>query len=90
MLANGTVDEIIGRHRSLVVRASRWQEVFACLRTAGLPVSFEGRALRVADGREAEVRTLLDSAGERYEIEHVPASLEDMLAILPRRNASHA
>lgn len=90
MLANGTVDEIIGRHRSLVVRASRWQEAFACLHKAGLPVSFEGRALRVVDGREDQIRALLDSVGERYEIEHVPASLEEMLAILPRQNASHA
>jgi ABC-2 type transport system ATP-binding protein len=88
VVATGSVDSIIGGHESSVITTPQWELAFAALRDAGLPVSLDGRALRVPDTSESTIRQVLgrmhaDSYVEP-KITRDKATLEEILTLASR------
>jgi ABC-2 type transport system ATP-binding protein len=86
--AAGTVAEIIGEMRTVIVRASAWERAFVALDDAGLPLAVVGRALRLADVDPAQVRSVLAAAGIEADLELAPATFDEAFVTLARRHGS--
>jgi ABC-2 type transport system ATP-binding protein len=87
VVAEGTMDEVVGGTRAVEVRSGRWEEAFAALDTAGLPVSLVGRTLRVPGADPGAVGGLLADAGVDADLDEVPASFEEAFVVLAGRAA---
>ncbi len=83
-VATGSERDIIGGTTAVEVRTPRWQDAFAALDVAGLPVTLAGRHVRVADVPAGTVRQALDDAGVGGEVADVPATLEEAMTSLDR------
>jgi len=79
VVGQGTEADLVGHHRSVRVEAARWQDAFAALTDAGLPVNLDGRTVRVPGGDPGAIGGLL-GAGAR--VEEVPATLEEVMVDL--------
>jgi ABC-2 type transport system ATP-binding protein len=77
VVAEGTMDEMVGGTRAVEVRSGRWEQAFTALDTAGLPVSLVGRTLRVPGADPGAVAGLLADAGVDADLDEVPASFEE-------------
>ncbi|RZL77669.1 MAG: ABC transporter ATP-binding protein [Rhodococcus sp. (in: high G+C Gram-positive bacteria)] len=84
LVAHGTLDDIIGGQRAVVVRASQWGRAFEALVAAELPVTLSGRVVRVAGVGIDDVRRALDSAGVDAEVKQMPATLEETMVLIER------
>ncbi|MGX5271685.1 hypothetical protein DKK68_01205 [Bifidobacterium asteroides] len=81
--AEGTLEEVLRGHSSIMVQTSRWRNAFALLKQANLPVTLDGKTLRVMNGSEAEVRKALsplDMTNRECTIRRTDATLEEILA----------
>jgi ABC-2 type transport system ATP-binding protein len=87
VVAEGTMDEVVGGTRAVEVRSGRWEEAFTALDTAGLPVSLVGRTLRVPGADPGAVGGLLADAGVDADLDEVPASFEEAFVVLATRAA---
>ncbi|HET6750190.1 MAG TPA: ABC transporter ATP-binding protein [Actinomycetes bacterium] len=87
VVAEGTMDEVVGGTRAVEVRSGRWEEAFTALDTAGLPVSLVGRTLRVPGADPGAVGGLLADAGVDASLDEVPASFEEAFVVLATRAA---
>jgi ABC-2 type transport system ATP-binding protein/ribosome-dependent ATPase len=87
VVAEGTMDEVVGGTRAVEVRSGRWEEAFTALDTAGLPVSLVGRTLRVPGADPGAVGGLLADAGVDADLDEVPASFEEAFVVLAGRAA---
>jgi ABC-2 type transport system ATP-binding protein len=87
VVAEGTMDEVVGGTRAVEVRTGRWEEAFTALDTAGLPVSLVGRTLRVPGADPGAVGGLLADAGVDADLDEVPASFEEAFVVLAGRAA---
>jgi ABC-2 type transport system ATP-binding protein len=87
VVAEGTMDEMVGGTRAVEVRSGRWEEAFTALDTAGLPVSLVGRTLRVPGADPGAVAGLLADAGVDADLDEVPASFEEAFVVLAGRAA---
>jgi ABC-2 type transport system ATP-binding protein/ribosome-dependent ATPase len=76
VLAQGTLEQVVGGHRVVEVASADWREAFAALDHAGLFVQARGEVLRVADSPE-RVRAALADAGVGARVSEVPANLEE-------------
>ncbi len=84
VVAAGTLAGIVGDGTAVAVQAARWDEAFAALDAAGLPVALVGRDLRVPGGDLPAVRAALDGAGALARLAVVPATFEETFVRLAR------
>jgi ABC-2 type transport system ATP-binding protein len=82
VVAEGTMDEVVGGTRAVEVRTGRWEEAFTALDAAGLPVSLVGRSLRVPGADREAVGRLLAGAGVDADLGVGPASFEEAFVVL--------
>lgn len=75
VVAVGTVDQIVGGARSVVVAADEWTAAFAALQRAGIRAALVGTTLRVPSSTTTVVQGALGGIGAR--VEEVPATLEE-------------
>lgn len=83
-VAAGSTADITAGHEAVAVRATSWQDAFAALVAAGLPVVLDGRTARVAGTAPEAVRTALAVAGVEASCEVVPATLEETMVLVDR------
>jgi ABC-2 type transport system ATP-binding protein len=88
VVAEGTAAEIVGDTTTVVVRADLWEDAFAALADAGLPVALVGTELRVPDAEPARVSAALQAAGVRAEASQGRATLEEAFVALAGRVAA--
>ena len=79
-VASGGEADLIGDLQAVQVRAASWQQAFAALADAGLPVVLDGTAVRVANLSAERVHAVLADAGVQAVVEAVPATLEEVMA----------
>jgi len=93
LVAEGSVADIVGDTKALAVHpdtadgtdhANDWADAFATLNAAGIPVTLDGRAVRVADTSAEEVDRTLRAAGIYANVEPVPATIEERMLVLAR------
>lgn len=84
LVAQGSERDIIGDTRALAVRTDDWATAFSALDRAGLPVTLDGRSVRVADSSVESVRTALAATGTEARVEPVPATIEERMLVLAR------
>ncbi len=82
VVAEGTLDEILGGATVVRVRTERWNEAFEALRAAGLRLGLVGRSLRVVEEEREAVDGVLRDAGLRADVEEAPASFEEAFVML--------
>jgi ABC-2 type transport system ATP-binding protein len=87
VVAEGTMDEVVGGARAVEVRTGRWEAAFVALDGAGLDVSLVGRTLRVPGADRDTVGRLLAGAGVDADLGTVPASFEEAFVVLGGRAA---
>ena len=75
VVAQGTVDSIVGQARAIAVHGDDWAAAFDALQQAGIPAALVGTTLRVPLAQAAGVRAALGELTAR--IEDVPATLEE-------------
>jgi len=88
VVAQGAAAEIVGDTVTVVVRAARWEDAFAALAAAGLPVALVGTELRVPDAEPARVSAALQAAGVEAEALRGRATLEEAFVALASRAAA--
>jgi ABC-type multidrug transport system ATPase subunit len=77
VVAEGTLEQIVGGGTAVAVHAARWDEAFAVLGAAGIPAALVGRSLRVPGGDLPAVRAALEAGGVQAGIDVVPATFEE-------------
>jgi ABC-2 type transport system ATP-binding protein/ribosome-dependent ATPase len=85
VVAHGTVDDVIGDRRTMVVRADDWADAFHALDGRDRPVLLSGRTLRVPlrpGDDPATVIAVLDDAGVGVETSVESATLDEVLVEL--------
>ena len=88
VVAEGTMDQVVGGTRAVEVRTGRWEEAFTALDAAGLPVSLVGRSLRVPGADREAVGRLLAGAGVDADLGIGPASFEEAFVVLAAGRAA--
>ena len=84
VIAEGTLAAIVGGHLAVAVDVERWEEGFAALDDAGLPVALVGRSLRVPGDDVASVRAALAACHVAAHLTTVPATFEETFVFLAR------
>lgn len=87
VVGSGTVSDIIGDRTAVRVETGQWQEAFNRLTGEGLTVTLSGRDVRVADTSVTDVRTALGSLDPGSSVTDVPATLDETMAIITRRDS---
>ena len=85
VVATGTVGDVIGDRRPVVVDTDRWAAAFAAIDRAGRRPLLAGRRIRVPLGPEVDragIERLLDQAGVRADVRTGPATLEEAMVEL--------
>jgi len=75
VVAEGTVAEIVGRARVVVVETEEWGRAFEAIEAAGLSAALVGRTLRVIDASVQDVERALGSLSAK--ISDAAATLEE-------------
>ena len=88
VVAEGTAATIVGDTTAVEVTAGRWEDAFAALAGAGVPVTLVGRHLRASGVDPARVRAVLAAAGVAAELAVVPATLDEAFVALASRPAA--
>jgi ABC-2 type transport system ATP-binding protein len=88
VVAEGTMDEVVGGTRAVEVRTGRWEEAFTALDAAGLPVSLVGRSLRVPGADREAVGRLLGRGSVGAEPRGGPHPLEEAFVVLATGRAA--
>lgn len=84
-VASGTESDIIGDTTATEVDTADWAAAFTALTAAGLPVTLNGRRVRLAGTDPARIRTALTEAGITADIHQVHASLEEKMTVIDRQ-----
>ena len=87
LVGEGSEADIVGSTSAGAVRTDDWAAVFGALNAAGVPVTLDGRDVRVADVDLDEVRRTLAAAGLPATVEPVPATIEERMLVLARGRA---
>jgi ABC-2 type transport system ATP-binding protein len=82
VVADGTVEEIVGDARVVVVKVKRWAEAFDRLERAGLHTALVGRTLRVPGVTARDVENALGDLGAQ--LSEASATLEERFLELTR------
>jgi ABC-2 type transport system ATP-binding protein/ribosome-dependent ATPase len=85
VVAEGSVDEIVGDAHVVTVESDDWADAFGRLERAGLPAAFIGRTLRVPGALMTDVEAALAGAAAR--LGEAPATLEERFVELTRSRA---
>lgn len=85
VVASGSVAQIVGGMRTVVVTATSWEAAFRALDDGGLPVALVGRSLRVPDRTAAEVDDVLRNARVEARLEVAPATFDEAFVTIARR-----
>jgi ABC-2 type transport system ATP-binding protein/ribosome-dependent ATPase len=85
VVAEGSVDGIVGGRRVVEVTAPDWPAALAAVEGEDRVVVLDGRAIRVLGDEPAAVRADLERASVDAEVRLVPASLNERLVELSRR-----
>ena len=88
VVAEGTVAEIVGDARVVVVETDAWQRAFESLERAGRAAALVGRTLRVIDATPAEVQRALGETPARIREEGATLEERFLELTLPRRGAA--
>lgn len=75
----GSLQDIVGRHTTVLVSAADWRAAFRLLRRAGVPVLLAGGQLRVPGADPAQVAALLADLPGGADVAQVPAQLAEVL-----------
>ena len=87
VVVQGTAMAIVGDITAVEVAAERWEDAFAALTDAGVPVALVGRHLRTSGVDPARVRAVLAAAAVAAEVAVVPATLDEAFVALASRPA---
>ena len=82
VVAQGSVDDIVGDLSAVEVSAVDWAEPFLVLSSAGLPVTLAAQSVRVSGVDAAEVRLVLGRAAGSASIRNVRATLDEAMVQL--------
>ena len=82
VVAQGTIETIIGDLTSVEVEGEHWETVFEALDAAGLPLALAGRRIRVPGVDLTRVRTALDARALDVSVTLVPATFEEAFVVL--------
>ncbi|MGD0998823.1 MAG: ATP-binding cassette domain-containing protein, partial [Thermoleophilia bacterium] len=77
VVAQGTIDEIVGDATAVEVDCPRWDDAFRALDAAGLPLALAGRRVRVPGGDLTRVRGALDAHHVAAGLRIVNATFEE-------------
>jgi ABC-2 type transport system ATP-binding protein/ribosome-dependent ATPase len=88
VVAEGTVEAIVGDARVVVVHTDAWEQAFDALEAAGLSAALVGRTLRVPGAAPEAVARALDGVPVR--LEEAGATLEERFLELTRSPAEAA
>ncbi|MBU3063891.1 hypothetical protein KO481_20450 [Nocardia sp. NEAU-G5] len=83
-VASGNESDIIGDTTATEVDSQDWAAAFTALTAADLPVTLDGRQVRLADTDPAKIRAALTEAGIAADIRQVPAPLEEKMTVIDR------
>jgi len=84
LVAEGSEADVVGGTTALAIRTDDWAGAFDALDAAGELVLLSGRSIRVADGDPGRVAQVLADAGLPAEVDQVPATIEERMAVLAR------
>jgi ABC-2 type transport system ATP-binding protein len=87
VVAEGTLPEIVGGERTVVVRATDWTTAYETLDGTGLPVALVGTSLRVPGAAPDAVREILRGANVDASVDESTATLEETFVALAREAA---
>ena len=82
VVAQGSVDDIVGDLSAVEVSAVDWAEPFLVLSSAGLPVTLAAQSVRVSGVDAAEVRRVLGRAAGSASMRNVRATLDEAMVQL--------
>jgi ABC-2 type transport system ATP-binding protein len=77
VVAEGTVEDIVGRSRVVVVHTDDWARAFDAVDAAGLSAALVGRTLHVLGADEGEVCRALGDGDADARLRDAPATLEE-------------
>lgn len=80
VVAEGTLDRIIGRERTVVVHAEEWTKVLEAVGSAGLSAALVGTTVRVHGAAPEAVHAVLERAGIDAALELVAPTLDEVFA----------
>ncbi|MDT7846746.1 ABC transporter ATP-binding protein [Streptomyces justiciae] len=86
-VAAGSEREIIGDTVACEIDTDDWVTAFAALDDAGLPVTLDGRRVRIADTPPEAVQRALSQVGITAEVHQVSATLEEKMTVIDRGTA---
>jgi ABC-2 type transport system ATP-binding protein len=84
VVAEGTVEEIIGDARVAVVQSSEWARAFAAIERSGMTAALVGRTLRVPAASAKDVQRALSIVAVAGQVTQAPATLEERFLQLTR------
>jgi ABC-2 type transport system ATP-binding protein/ribosome-dependent ATPase len=82
VIVTGTLGDIIGDRRTLLIQTPRWDAAFQALDAAGMVPSLQGRDLRLLGAEQAHVEQALHKAGVRAQLRWVAANFEEAFVAL--------
>lgn len=82
VVASGTEADIVDGTTAVTVDGDDWAALFDVLSDAGFAVTLAGRAVRVVEPDLARLRVTLDAAGLSADLQQVPATIEERMALL--------
>jgi ABC-2 type transport system ATP-binding protein/ribosome-dependent ATPase len=85
IVAEGTLEAILGDSKSVRVDSTDWPAAFDALDRAGFMTSLVGTVVTVPEADPGEVEDVLRAAGVRASISLVPASFDEHFVALARR-----
>jgi len=88
VVADGTLERIVGDAGVVEIRADRWDEAFAALDGGPVPPTLRGRALRLPSSEAERARRALAERGIAASLTEVPATLEEAFVRLTRAPAA--
>lgn len=88
VVGRGSEADIVGDTAVVLVETPNWQEAFAALDAAGLPVTLAGTAVRVVGLTPERVADVLRPAGVDGHARPVAATIDERMVLLAREHAS--
>lgn len=84
IVGRGSEADIVGDTRVLQVQAASWQQAFDSLDGAGLPVTLDGRRVRVVDSDVETVERLMHERGIEAVVTPARATIDERMTVLAR------
>jgi ABC-2 type transport system ATP-binding protein len=82
VVASGTIEEIVGGAKTVLVSSGSWDEAFEALDRPGIAMALVGRTLRLPDANIDEIEAILRGAGIEADVRLVESNFEEVFASL--------